>query len=61
MALPDNRMGRTLAAQDYIWETLQKAAVHLDTDEARNEVKRIGRFLGYVEKTKRGPRKTTAQ
>ena len=56
--LPDNPMGRRLNAQEKIWEAVQAVATELGTKEATTEVTRVGRFLGYVEKNVRGPRKT---
>lgn len=56
--LPDNPMGRRLNAQEKIWAAVQATAADLGTKEAAAEATRVGRFLGYVEKNVRGPRKT---
>lgn len=57
--LPDNTMGRKLNAQREIAKTVEAVAHVLNTDEARSEVLRVLRFLGYAPKTKRGPKPKT--
>lgn len=54
--LPDNPTGRRLKAQHLLWAAVQDTAKTLGSSEAAAEAKRIGRFLGFVEKMNRGPR-----
>jgi hypothetical protein len=54
--LPDNPMGRKLAAQREIARGVQTTADVMNTEEARGEALRVLRFLGYAPKMKRGPK-----
>lgn len=58
--LPDNTMGRKLAAQRELAKSVKVVMDVLATDEARSEGLRVLRFLGYAPKTKRGPKPKTA-
>lgn len=58
-ALPNNPNGRRLVAQTAFWNAVQAAAGLLDNPEARSEAQKIGRTLGFVERSTRGPRKAT--
>lgn len=60
MNLPDNPLGRRLAAQEALKDAVNGVITALGTDEAAKEGLRVLRFLGYAPKSTVG-RKSNAE